>query len=351
MTMGAVSRKGKYRVGIVGCGFFAQLHLHAWRELASVEIVAVCDRDEIKARAAGTAFGAQVFFDASAMFSQAELDFVDIATTMESHLDLVSKALQAGLGVIVQKPLAPDWQTCLDIAALARSSGRPVMVHENFRFQRPMLRAREIIRAGEIGEPTWGRVSFRTAYDFYAAQPYLRTQKNLILLEVGVHITDLARVLLGEVSEVCAMTQQIGKAVRGEDQATVLCRHTKGAVSVLDLSFESRPEVESMAQTLVYVEGARGSVSIGMDFKITIRSGDLIRHETTTPRPLAWAGQWAVASESIVNIFEHWVETLEQGIETETSVFDNLKSYAIVMAAYEAQRSGKTIPLKDYISI
>jgi hypothetical protein len=66
------------------------------------------------------------------------------------------------------------------------------------------------------------------------------------------------------------------------------------------------------------------------------------------PRPLAWAGPWAVASESIVNIFEHWVDTFERGVEPETSVFDNLKSYAIVMAAYDAQRSGRNASLKNY---
>lgn len=341
----------KYRVGVVGCGFFAQLHLHAWRELPNVELAAVCDRDQAKAQRAAQAFGAACYFDAEQMFREGRLDFVDIATTMESHLALTRAALAAGLGVIVQKPLAPTWEECCAIAAAARAAGRPVMVHENFRFQRPMLRAREIIRAGEIGASTWGRISFRTAFDFYANQPYLRTQERLIMLEVGVHLTDLARVFFGEVIEVSAMTQRLADDIRGEDQATVLCRHAAGAVSVLDVSFESRPEIEPMAQTLVYVEGERGSVVIGMDFKLAIRSGSEVRHETTTPRPLSWAGPWAVASESIVNIFEHWVDAFAQGRAPETSVFDNLKSYAIVMAAYEAQRLGRTVaPKNDEIS-
>jgi predicted dehydrogenase len=338
----------KYRVGVLGCGFFAQLHLHAWRELANVEIAAVCDRDPAKAQRAAESFGAKYYLDAEEMFKEGGLDFVDVATTMDSHVELVHAALQAGLGVIVQKPLAPTWEACLAIAEAARATGLPVMVHENFRFQRPMLRAREIIRAGEIGTPTWGRISFRTAFNFYANQPYLRRQEQLILLEVGVHLTDLARVFFGEVREVSSMTQQLGEDVRGEDQATVLCRHANHAVSILDVSFQSRPETEPMGQTLVYVEGERGSVSVGMDFKLAIRAGDQVCHEETTPRPLSWAGPWAVASESIVNIFEHWVEAFSRGSEPETSVFDNLKSYAIVMAAYDAQRLGRNISLKNY---
>lgn len=339
-----------YQVGVVGCGFFGRLHLCAWQELPQVRIAAVCDADPVRAESAAAAAGVPAFTDFQSMVSHSELDFVDIATTMQSHQELTVSALSHGLPAIVQKPLAPDWESCVTIARAAHTYNLPVMVHENFRFQRPMLRVKEVLDAGEIGPPTWARISFRTAFDFYANQPYLCRQERLIALEVGVHITDLARVFLGEIREVSCMTQAINPQVAGEDQATLMCRHENGAVSVLDLSFESRPEVEPMAQTLLYLEGPRGSISMGFDYNLTIRSDDVVRHERPTPRYLGWAGPWQVGGESIFNTFEHWLHSLERGTSPVTSVQDNLKSVAAVMAAYESQRLGRHINLDHFPS-
>ena len=83
------------RVGVIGCGFFAQNHLNGWRDLAAegVEIAAVCDIDASKAEAAAKAFGVpRAYADAATMLAKEKLDFVDIVTRMESHLEMVKLA-------------------------------------------------------------------------------------------------------------------------------------------------------------------------------------------------------------------------------------------------------------------
>ena len=95
-----------------------------------------------------------------------------------------------------------------------RNAGVPLMVHENFRFQSPLLEVRRILQAGTLGELTWGRINWRTGYDIYAGQPYLAAEERFILLDIGVHVLDLARVLWGRPSGSTARRRASGLASR-----------------------------------------------------------------------------------------------------------------------------------------
>ena len=163
-------------VGVIGCGFFAQNHLHAWTDLRSkgVEVVAVCDVDEGKARATADKFGVKAWYrDAEAMLREQKLDLVDIVTRVETHRDVVGLAVRRRIPAIVQKPFGLDLAGCQAMADEAQKAGVFLAVHENFRFQVPMRKILELLRSGAIGTPSWGRVSFRTGYDIYKGQPYL----------------------------------------------------------------------------------------------------------------------------------------------------------------------------------
>ena len=98
---------------------------------------------------------------------------MDIVTTMPSHKPLVLLAASHKMPAIVQKPFAPTWQECVDMVEACENAGVPLMVHENFRFQSPILEVRRMLEEGAIGEVTWGRITWRTGYDIYAGQPYL----------------------------------------------------------------------------------------------------------------------------------------------------------------------------------
>ena len=230
------------RIGLIGCGFYAQNHLHAWRDLASenASLVAVCDRDESKARTAGEKFGVPWFTDARHMFEAVKLDLVDITTRMDTHRELAALAAGHGIPAVVQKPFAPNWEECVAIVETAKEHGAWLAVHENFRFATAMLRVKEVLASGTIGDPTWARIAFRTGFDVYKGQPYFYEEERLVILDVGIHVLDLARVFLGEVDRVYCETQRRNPKVRAEDTATMTLRHTSGAVSVVECTYESR---------------------------------------------------------------------------------------------------------------
>ena len=105
-------------------------------------------------------------------------------------------------------------------------AGVPLMVHENFRFQSPMMEIKRVLESGVLGGLTWARLTWRTGYDVYKGQPYLAQEKRFLLLDLGIHVLDLARFLLGEVRHLTCETQSIKPGIAGEDMATVLLRQS-----------------------------------------------------------------------------------------------------------------------------
>ena len=143
-------------LGVVGCGFFAQNHLHAWTDLKphGIEIAAVCDIDPAKARAAAERFRVPHWYcDAETMFRERRLGLVDIVTRVDTHQPIVDLAIRHKVPAIVQKPFGPDIAACRAMTAAAQSAGLFLAVHENSRFQAPMRRIISLLRAGAIGKP------------------------------------------------------------------------------------------------------------------------------------------------------------------------------------------------------
>ena len=148
---------------------------------------------------------------------------------------------------------------------------------------------------------------------------------------------DLARVFLGEVETVQCQTQSVRPGLRGEDMATVLLRHANGATSVVDCSYASKLWPDPFPQTLVTVEGTLGSLALQQDFKLSVLSDCRERTEDVSTPLLAWTAQpWHVAQESVLNAQRHWIDCLRRGVEPDVSGADNLKTYALVEAAYES---------------
>src|SRR5579883_641419 len=331
------------RIALIGCGFYAVNHLNAWRDLAAegAELVGVCDLDASKAEAAGRRFDAPWFADAAEMIDATQPDLIDIVTQMGAHRPLLELALHRGVGCIIQKPLAPRWEDCVAMEKLAATSGRFVAVHENFRFQTPMLRVKRLLDAGAIGAVSFARISFRTGFDVYKTQPYFLTEPRLAILDVGVHLLDLARVFLGEASRVSCETQARKKGIAGEDTATILVRHRSGGVSVVDCTFQSKRQPDSFPETLLEIEGDRGSLVMKPGCRLAVFADGLSWEEDAGAALLPWTERpWHVSQEGVLNACRHLLARFRAGRAADTSIEDNLKTMALAEAAYQAARSG-----------
>ena len=326
--------------GVIGCGFFAANHLAAWELLDGVRITAVCDRDPAKAHWDG----AKSYSDAAAMLAAEKLDFVDIITTVESHRPLVELAAAHKVPVICQKPFARDLDEARAMVDACDRAGVPLMVHENFRWQSPLMAVKEVLDSGEIGEPTYARIQFRHAYDIYANQPYLKTEQRLAIMDLGIHVLDLARFYLGEAARLHCRTQRINPEVAGEDCVTILLDHESGAVSLVDFSFATRLSPDPFPETLVRIEGTKGTVELFQGYRLKVSGTGWSREEDVEPDvPSFGARPWHNIQESVVNIQRHWVDCLKTGRAPATSGADNLRTLELVFKAYASASTGRAL--------
>ena len=333
---------------LVGCGFFARNQLHAWAEINDAIISAVCDLDAERAKSYAHEFVIPEWHTNISILDRGDFDFVDICTTMDTHESLVKLAVDAGVPVIVQKPFAPDIATCRRIEAHASAANVPVMLHENFRFQKLFRRLRAILDAGEIGETTFARLSWRNDIDVYSNQPYLLTTERFMIMDVGIHMLDLARYLMGDANAVTCLKQSVKQGLAGEDAATMLLRHDNSATTIIDVSYASHRTPSLFPQTLGEVEGRKGTVQILEGEVLRIHADGKSRDEVISSDQRDWtAAPWTQIQDSVCRTQQHFIDALLAGFTFETSAQDSLQTYALAEAAYRSAASGLLVTLDN----
>jgi predicted dehydrogenase len=336
------------RGALIGCGYVSRFHLEAWARVPGVAITALCETDPARLEEAGArAPGAKRFADAGAMFEEETFDFVDICTRPDSHRELVELAARHGAHVICQKPAAlnrPDLRAMIEECV---TSGVRLMIHENWRF-RPWYRAlRAEIDAGTIGHPMRLRIAHRDTRalrpDGFADQPWLAEMPRLILMEMGCHLVDTARYLIGEVQTVSATTARFGQGHPGEDVATLSLYFSGGTLGLLDLSWCAPPDLARPEWALneSVVEGTTGTLRVQADGSLQLIS---LRGRTER-RAVPMPPDADVYLDGYVATQSHFIDGLRTGAEHETRGTDALKTMEVVWAAYRAAEDGATVQL------
>lgn len=342
------------RGALIGCGFFAENQMRAWQALPGVQIVALCDRDPQRLAHFQSLFGVEkIFTDAEAMFEAlAEsgprglgLDFVDIATTTQAHATLVPLAARHGVDVICQKPFAGSLETASQLIAQCAKRGVSLSIHENFRWQRAVRETIDILRSGRIGRPFFGRISYRSGFDVYAAQPYLALTPRFIIEDLGIHVLDIARALFGEVARLSCETTRVNAAIRGEDVATLMLRHDSGVTAVVDCSYATYLADDPFPQSLIEIDGDNGSLRLRQDFVLEIHDAHG-RCDVRDVRPEApqWSeAPWVPIQASVLAFQTDWLEAHQQRRPVETQGEDNYNTLALVEAAYDAAATHQSV--------
>lgn len=335
-----------FRFAVIGCGFWAQVQLNAWAMIEDVELVAVCDVDEARAREAAAAFGAsRAYADAAAMLAAESLDFVDIVTTPPSHRPLVELAAQHGVDVICQKPLAWSMADAAAMVAACQQAGVRFMVHENWRWQSPIRALKRLLDDNTIGRPFFGRVSFRSDFDPFSGQPWLRQTPRFVIVETGTHMLDVARFLMGDPVRLFATAGRQNPTIQGEDVATILLAWPD-ATCLVDLSFATPTSHELFPQTLITLEGPHGVLMLDEDYRLRIIRPGVVETRALPQPGHPWTSRpWHVMQDSALHLQRHWVECLRTGRELETSGVDNLKTLELVFGAYASVETGQSYQL------
>lgn len=341
----------KLKIAVIGSGFWAAYQLAAWMEFKEeVEVIALYNRTIAKAEKLAKKYNIPHCYDhAERLFSQEKPDFVDIITDVTTHESLTGMAARRQIPVICQKPMADSLPAAQAMLRTCRKYRVPFFIHENFRWQKPIRKIRQLLEMGVIGNPFKARVSYCSAFPVFENQPSLAEVEPFILTDIGSHILDVCRFLFGEVNHLYCQTSTVNKNIRGEDVANVLMSMKSGLQCFAEMSYASILENENFPQTLILIEGEYGSLSLAKDFEIKVVTKEGVERLYARPDVYEWADPlYAPVHSSIVDCNGNILHALQGKERAETTGEDNIKTVYLVWAAYESARKNQVIDLQEY---
>lgn len=268
----------RLRIGLVGCGYISRVHLQAWDQIPRADVVALCDSDTTRLASRQSESGiAAGFADLAAMLAGVDLDALDICTRPDTHRILVELGAQAGKHMLVQKPFAETTADAEAMCQATEAAGVVLMVKENFRWYPWYQALKQAITDGLAGEvrrlqirrEVWG--SPDPEWQVWQEQGYFQQMDRALWFDVGVHMVDVQRFLLGDPVTVFAAMNRVSPLLKGEDTAHVVLRFPK-AFGTCDLSWAVRGRPARSGVDRVRLDGTKGSLELGSDGTLVLRN-------------------------------------------------------------------------------
>ncbi|HEX4351412.1 MAG TPA: Gfo/Idh/MocA family oxidoreductase [Polyangiales bacterium] len=253
------------RFAIVGCGRVSSKHIDAVADTAGARLVAVCDIDVERARAASRRAGVPWFEDIDAMLSSVpEVDVVGVLTPSGYHAQHAIRVARHKKHVIVEKPMALRLEDADDMIRATERAGVRLFVVKQNRFNPPVRRLRAAIDADRFGKMVMGtaRVRWCRLQDYYDHDGWRGTRDldGGVLANQASHYIDLLIWLLGPVDSVMAMSAARLAKIETDDTAGVLLRFASGAIGIVEATTATRPVDLEGSLTIL---GERGAVELG----------------------------------------------------------------------------------------
>jgi predicted dehydrogenase len=233
---------GDIRTAIIGYGLAGSaFHAPFVAATDGLELAAIVTRnDERRAQAQADHPGAALVDTPADLWANAgDYDLVVVAAANDAHAPLAIAALEAGLNVVVDKPMAPSPDAARSIIDAAAEAGRVLTVFQNRRWDCDFLTARKLLADGTLGELT----RFESRFERFRPQLKEGWRESAapdkaggVLFDLGAHTVDQAVQLCGPVASVYAEVSALRPGARVDDDAFVALRHLSGVVSHLRMS-------------------------------------------------------------------------------------------------------------------
>lgn len=329
------------RFAVLGCGRIGRMHARNVAAHPRAGLALVYDVAEAAAREVGGALGAQVAASVDEVMADPAVDAVFIASSTDTHVDLLTRAARAGKAVLCEKPID------LDVARVERcreelaglDPAPVVMVGFNRRFDPSFRALRDRLRAGEIGKLEQVVITSRDPAP--APAEYLKGSGG-IFRDMTIHDFDMARYLAGEIVEVQAMGAVLVDPAIGEigdvDAAMVVMRAASGA--------------------LVHINNSR-RCAYGYDQRVeAFGEGGMLQAGNRRPTTVeAWGAGRTAAMDPVLDFFieryaeaylaeiDHFVDCVEKGAVPLAGFEEGRQALRLADAAVESMRSGRAVRL------
>jgi predicted dehydrogenase len=314
------------------------LHWPALQELRDrYQVVAVANRSRAKGEDFAKLVGLEanaVYTDYRGLLSRGDLDVVDLVLPPQFNLEVARAAAESGIHVICEKPIAVSPHEALDMISLTPTFGIQVLVAENFRYDNAVRKARALINEGRILPPFMFSYHWMQAVpldDEIAARPWRQTPALAggMLSDHGVHMVDVARFLMGEVTSVQAHALDLRDDLGGSDAAVINMQFESGSVGSIQWSFAVASE--QMTRILLWSED--GVLDVTPD---TVRLQRQGMAEEVFP---------IVGLSSFVNEFKDFYAALVDGTELQMTSQDALQDLRVVLGAHQSSLTNEVVLL------
>lgn len=352
----------KLRVGLVGCGGMGRWHCDAYREMANVEVVALCDIVEGRADSHKARFGftnCKTTLDYMDLVNDPEIDAIDITTPNYLHSIIAIAALNAGKHVFCEKPDCMLAEQAEEMKAASEKAGKVLMVMRNNRYYNGSKYVKSFIEAGKMGEIYAGRCGWLRRRGIPGKGGWFTTKEQSgggPLIDLGVHMIDLSIWLMGNPTPVavsgCTYTKfanndaesdsihsAFGETVQDgtfdvEDLAMGFIRFDNGACLQIEFSWASNIEDE---KKFVELRGTKAGCSIVNENCVKVFGEEHGQLYDLAPRTASTNGH----AENL----RHFVDVVLNGAKPDFEPIQGVNMIKILNAIYKSAETGKEVLL------
>jgi predicted dehydrogenase len=342
----------KIRIAVLGAGFIGKIHLEKFAMLPDVILQGVYDPAGRLASEAAAKAGARVVYDsAEAAFESRDVDAVVLAVPNRLHADMAVKALEAGKHVLLEKPMAVELAQAAAIAAAARRTGLTLMIAHQKRWNWAVRRVLERLDRGELGRIYFAKAIYlrrRGIPGWGSWFTRMRESGGGPLIDIGVHVLDLALFLMGgpkPVSVFGSTFAEFGPRKKGlgswgtpdpqgyfdvEDMASALVKLDNGASLTLDVSWAANLEECNE----VRIAGTEAGAFVRDD------GGGYFESERDVPIP-----PQPREYDARVELSRHFIDCVRNGRKPIANQDTGLAVTAVIDAIYRSSKSGKSVEI------
>lgn len=309
------------RVGVIGVGAMGRNHARIYSELPEVELVAVADVDEQLAHSIAKGYGGKPCVDHNDLLKE-DLDAVSIAVPTTLHKKVALQAIQKGVSVLIEKPIADAMEDADRIIKAARQNGVKLMVGHIERFNPAIMKLRDLINNGQLGDII--------SISAKRVGPYNPRVKDVgVIVDIGTHDIDIMCYLYGEkVREVYALA---GSVVHDyEDHAIVTLSFSNGRSGVIETNWLTPHKVRTLT-----VIGSKGIAEVDYA-ESSLRISDR-----------EWIREAKIDKEEPLRLeLEHFIDCVRHDKSPLVSGEVARHTLEVALAAVESYKTGKVCEIK-----
>jgi predicted dehydrogenase len=231
------------KVGLIGCGGIAPMHIRVYKNLKDVEFVSLCDLNIDRAKKLSKQFNVEkVYTNYFEMFEKEHLDVVDICTPVSTHAKIACDAAEHVPAILLEKPMALNVSQCDEIIRAIRKRGRKLCIGHSQIFSPLVQKTKKMVDSGDFGLHSFSTIqkeSFEILKSFDLAPEWnVLPQQRGIIWEVCCHLAYLQLYFLPDIKDVYAVGSKVRYLVY--DDFAVLLRGENGRFGIIELSWLSR---------------------------------------------------------------------------------------------------------------